>query len=155
MKDFIMAIPRKLFFFILINLACALNAKGDTYITNQALPYDVITPKAALILDFAQIIYPPFSSNTTHKELSEWLTKGIANYVLNNITIINIASIIESDTTLETKIASLLVIQADWDIQQAQYHRNDTITTRLFFMFFAAIISVIIYDIIKKNKAII
>ena len=148
-----MIISRKLFFFILVNLACALNAKGDTYITNQALPYDVMSPKAAIILDFAQIIYPPFSGNATHKEISEWLTKGIANYLFNNITIINIANIIESNATLETKIASLLVIQTDWNIQQAQCHRNNTMATGLFFMCFAATVSIIICDILKKNKA--
>jgi len=155
MKDFIMVISRTLFFLILVNLACALNAKGDTYITNQALPYDVISPKAAIILDFAQILYPPFSGNATHKALSEWLTKGIANYSFNNITIINVASIIESNTALETKIASLLVIQADWNIQQEKYHRNDTLATGLFFMCFAATIGIVIYDILKKNKALI
>jgi len=148
-----MVISRKLSFFILVNLACALNAKGDTYITNQALPYDVMSPKAAIILDFAQTIYPPFSSNATHKEISEWLTKGIANYLFNNITILNIANIIESDATLTTKITSLLVIQADWNIQQAKYHRNDTAINGLIIMCFAATISVVIYDILKKNKA--
>ncbi len=149
-----MIISRKLFLFILVNVACALNAKGDTYITNQALPYDVISPKATIILDFAQTIYPSFSYSATHKVIAEWLTKGIARYLFDNMTIITIANIIESDATLETKITSLLVIQADWNIQQAKYHRNDSIINGLFFMCFAATISVIIYGILKENKII-
>ena len=150
-----MVIPRKLYFFILVNVACALNAKGDTYITNQALPYDVISPKATIILDFTQTICPPFSYSTTHKAIAQWLTRGIANYLFDNMTIITIANIIESDTTLEAKITYLAAIQADWDIQQAKYQRNNSAITGLFFVCFGAVICAVIFDIIKKNKALI
>lgn len=154
LKGFIMTTLRNLLFLVLINFCCALNAKGDTYITNQALPYDVMTPKAAIILNFAQTISSPFSYASTQTTIAQWLTKGIVNYLFDNITIINIANIIESDATLETKIAYLAAIQADWDIQRAQYLRNNSIINGLFFMFFAATVSAIIYDIIKKANTV-
>ena len=149
-----MVILRTLFFLIIINFCCALNAKGDTYITNQALPYDVISPKAAIILDFAQTINSPFSYSSTSATIAQWLTKGIANYSFDNMTIINIANIIESNATLEAKIASLSAIQTDWNIQQAKYHRNDSIINSFFFMCFAATISLMISGILKESKVI-
>lgn len=153
MKGSIMIISRKVLLLATMSLGCALiNAKGDTYITNQALPYDVMTPKADIILKFAQEICPPFSYSTTHKAIAEWLTKGIANYLFDNITIITIANIIESDATLGTKIGTLSAIQAEWTMQHTQSQRNNSIMTGIFFAIFAAMVARIVYDITTTNK---
>jgi hypothetical protein len=146
-----MTISRNLFFFIISSLPCALNAGGNTYITNQALPYDVISPKATIILGFAQSISSPFSYSGTHTSVAQWLTKGIAHYLFDNITIITIANIIESDATLDVKMTNLLAIQADWDIKQAKFHRENALISGLFFSLFAATMCAIIYDILKKS----
>jgi len=148
-----MTLLRTLLFVSLLCFPCTYYANGDTYITNQALPYDVISPKATIILNFAQEMYPPFSSYSAHKMLAEWLMQGIADYSFDNITIIRLANIIESDTTLEKKFAALLIIKAQCDVEWAKTHRMNNLIAGAFFTCFAAMVILVIRDIIAKSSA--
>jgi len=116
----------------------------------QAYPYDVISPKATVILNFAQEIYPPFSSCSSHRMLAEWLMQGVADYSFDNITIIRLANIIESDTTLEKKIAALLIIKTQYDLQWEKTHRMNNLIAGAFFTCFAAMVMLVIRDITKS-----
>ena len=148
-----MTIMRTLFFF-LASLSSSIHAHDDIHnYIYQALPYDVISPKATIVLNFAQTLSYPFSS-ATHSMLGEWLMKGIADYSFDNITVIKLAHIIESDASLHTKIAALSAIQATWNTQQASQKRNDTIITGAFFLCFAAMLVFVIRDIIAKNSVV-
>ncbi|HLJ30941.1 MAG TPA: hypothetical protein VKU36_00755 [Candidatus Babeliales bacterium] len=145
-----MTIMRTLFFFSTIFFSY-INAHDDIHNhIYQAYPYDVISPKATTVLNFAQTLSYPFSS-VTHSMLAEWLMKGIADYSFDNITIIKLANIIESDATMHAKIAGLLAVQTTWNIELADRQRNNTIITGAFLVCFAAMVALVIKDIIAKN----
>ena len=144
-----MTISQKLFLMATLTLGNNLQAGSHTHI-HQALPYDAMSPKTVIILNFAHEIYSPFSYMPNHKKLAKWLIKGIANYSFDNVTIIRIANIIESNATTEEKVAHLFAIKADVNIKIAQYHKNNALVTGGFFVCFAAVFCYILYDVINS-----